>query len=146
MSMSQHARAQELLRRARARRHHPEPRAVWLPDVGAVSGDVPTMPVGTHEDAKQSKRARRVLNAWDNTSGYGETIDYEQQPCTSGTARKPASMTGRTRLRKMAQKNAHLNGTTCTSVGPIRGHERGIWQQDRMSWTQAEQHGMLGRK
>ncbi len=131
MAMSQYARAQELLRRARARQDHPCPRAVWLPDMGAVSGDVPTMPVDTHEEAKQSKRARRVLTAWDNTSGHGETVEW---------------IRGYTKLRKMAQKNAHLNGTTCTSVGPIRGQERGIWEQDRMSWTQAEQHGMLGRK
>lgn len=85
-------------------------------------------PHGSTERAKMNAHERKMIDAWDNTGGTGNTVQWVKS---------------RTCLRRMPRKKSSdkYDGRT-HDVGPVEPVAVDL-ERKRMSYTQAQQHGMI---
>lgn len=96
--------SERMARKVRAKRaaRHPDTR-----ECPGYTAPTDMRPHGSSTPDEPTKRERKMLKAWDNQGGTGDTVEWK------------ASMT---RLRKMAPSGAWRDGP-CANVGPIVGGE-----------------------
>jgi hypothetical protein len=134
--------------RHRARRHKdnrtvPGAPAQWDLNPSGMYGPVPP----------RYQTPQPIVRAWDNTSGYGDTVEYVK--CTRGCAPGTKCHHGRTRIRTMVSaktREAH-DGKPAANVGPVREDECASERLDprthiaagtrALSWTDMVQHGIV---